>query len=56
MEESLNVFDEPLGDCSLNPLTGFYRNGCCDTSDQDAGSHTVCCLSLIHISEPTRPY
>ena len=47
MEESLNVFDEPLGDCSLNPLTGFYRNGCCDTSDQDAGSHTV--LSLIHI-------
>ena len=36
MDESLNVFDEPLGDCSLNPLTGFYRNGCCDTSDRMA--------------------
>ena len=44
MDESLNVFDEPLGDCSLNPLTGFYRNGCCDTSDEDGGSHTVCCI------------
>ena len=44
MDESLNVFDQPLSDCSLNPLTGFYRNGCCDTSDQDAGSHTVCSI------------
>ena len=44
MDESLNVFDEPLSDCSLNPLTGFFRNGCCDTSDQDAGSHTVCSI------------
>jgi hypothetical protein len=44
MDESLNVFDEPLSDCSLNPLTGFFRNGCCDTSDQDAGSHTVCTI------------
>ena len=44
MDESLNVFGEPLSDCNFNPLTGFFRNGCCDTSDQDAGSHTVCSI------------
>ncbi len=42
MDESLNVFGEPLEPCSNNPLTGFFRDGCCNTSDQDAGSHTVC--------------
>ena len=40
MDESINVFGEVLQDCSLDPVTGFFRNGCCDTSDQDAGSHT----------------
>ena len=44
MDESINVFGEPLGDCSLDPVTGFFRNGCCDTSDQDVGSHTVCSI------------
>jgi uncharacterized protein (DUF2237 family) len=39
---SRNVFGEPLQTCSAAPLTGFFRNGCCDTSDQDVGSHTVC--------------
>ena len=42
MEESLNVFDEPLISCSEDPITGFYRDGCCNTSDGDIGSHTVC--------------
>lgn len=28
--------------CSVNPVTGFFRNGCCDTSREDFGSHTVC--------------
>ena len=42
MDESLNVFGEPLDSCSTNPLTGFFRDGCCNTSDQDRGSHTVC--------------
>ena len=42
MDESLNVFDEALESCSEQPLTGFFRDGCCNTSDQDAGSHTVC--------------
>ena len=42
MEDSLNVFDEPLISCSEEPITGFYRDGCCNTSDSDIGSHTVC--------------
>jgi len=42
VEDSLNVFDEPLISCSEEPITGFYRDGCCNTSDGDIGSHTVC--------------
>jgi len=42
MDESLNVFDEPLETCGESPKTGFFRDGCCNTSDQDRGSHTVC--------------
>ena len=42
MEESLNVFDEPLEPCSTRPMTGFFRDGCCNTSEDDLGSHTVC--------------
>ncbi len=37
-----NVFGEPLITCSTEPLTGFYRDGCCETGPQDLGSHTVC--------------
>ena len=33
-----------LESCSREPLTGFYRTGCCDTGAQDAGAHTVCVL------------
>ena len=39
-----NVLGGPLASCSENPLTGFFRTGCCDTSDDDGGSHTVCTL------------
>ncbi|TQV77115.1 DUF2237 domain-containing protein [Aliikangiella marina] len=42
IEESLNVFNEPLIPCSEDPVTGFFRDGCCNTSAQDLGSHTVC--------------
>jgi uncharacterized protein (DUF2237 family) len=42
MDESLNVFGEALESCSERPLTGFFRDGCCNTGEQDAGSHTVC--------------
>lgn len=39
---SRNVLGERLELCSLNPMTGFYRDGCCDTGNEDIGSHTVC--------------
>ncbi|WP_297528161.1 DUF2237 family protein [Thiohalobacter sp.] len=39
---AINVLGEPLERCSERPLTGFYRDGCCNTGDQDLGSHTVC--------------
>ncbi len=41
---SLNVLGETLAPCSRDPLTGFFRNGCCDTGSADHGSHTVCAL------------
>lgn len=43
-DPSTNVLGEPLRPCSADPLTGFFRNGCCDTSDADHGSHTVCAV------------
>jgi uncharacterized protein (DUF2237 family) len=44
IDEPLNVFGEALLPCSSEPLTGFLRDGCCNTNDQDVGSHTVCVL------------
>ena len=41
---SRNVFGGPLDVCSARPLTGFFRNGCCDTGPEDVGSHTVCAV------------
>jgi len=37
-----NVLGGELQPCSTDPLTGFYRNGCCDTGGEDTGVHTVC--------------
>ena len=37
-----NVLGEPLDICSIKPMTGFYRDGCCNTGRDDIGSHTVC--------------
>lgn len=42
MDPSLNVFGERLIACSTKPMTGFFRDGCCNTCEDDAGSHTVC--------------
>jgi uncharacterized protein (DUF2237 family) len=39
-----NVFGEEVITCSTSPMTGFYRNGCCDTGEDDYGSHTVCAV------------
>jgi uncharacterized protein (DUF2237 family) len=39
-----NVLGEPLEMCSFKPMTGFYRDGCCNTGREDVGSHTVCAV------------
>lgn len=44
MDASVNVLGGELQPCSTKPLTGFYRNGCCDTGPQDRGAHTVCAV------------
>jgi hypothetical protein len=41
---SRNVLGGILESCSTRPLTGFYRNGCCDTGPEDLGSHSVCAV------------
>ncbi len=44
MEPSINVLGGPLETCSRDPMTGFFRNGCCDTAASDRGVHTVCAI------------
>ncbi len=40
----LNLFGKKLETCSTKPLTGAYRNGCCETGPNDIGTHTVCAI------------
>lgn len=46
-----NVFGEPLILCSTKPLTGFYRDGCCNSGEDDAGVHTVCIIATPEFLE-----
>jgi uncharacterized protein len=41
---ALNVLGQPLVPCSFEPLTGFFRDGCCKTDEEDTGSHLVCAI------------
>lgn len=43
MDDPTNVIGGPIQLCSNEPKTGWFRDGCCNTDDRDAGSHTVCC-------------
>lgn len=43
-QPSRNVLGGVLQTCSTEPLTGFFRDGCCNTGSQDRGSHTVCAV------------
>ncbi|HSU04054.1 MAG TPA: DUF2237 domain-containing protein [Acetobacteraceae bacterium] len=43
-QPSRNVLGGLLGTCSISPMTGFFRNGCCDSGPEDLGSHTVCAV------------
>lgn len=49
-----NVLGGPLQSCSLDPLTGFYRNGCCDTGPQDSGLHLICSVMTDEFLEFSR--
>ena len=51
---SINVLGERLEVCSLSPMTGFFRDGCCDTSREDIGSHTVCVIMTEEFLEFSR--
>jgi Uncharacterized protein conserved in bacteria (DUF2237) len=46
-----NVLGEPLEICSFKPMTGFYRDGCCNTGSEDIGSHTVCVVVTAEFLE-----
>ena len=43
--KSINVLGTELKDCSSDPMTGFFRDGCCNTSKEDFGIHTVCIIA-----------
>jgi len=45
------VLGEPLEICSIKPMTGFYRDGCCNTGPEDFGSHTVCAVMTAEFLE-----
>ncbi len=42
MTAPLNVYGTPLEACSNDPLTGFFRDGCCRTCEEDIGQHSIC--------------
>ena len=50
-KKQLNVLGETLDECSKNPLTGYLRNGCCDSDELDYGMHTVCVLMTSEFLE-----
>ena len=54
MEQQSNVHGDPLEVCSLEPLTGFYRDGFTTTGPDDAGSHTVCTVVTAEFLEHQR--
>lgn len=49
-----NVYGEPLVPCSFDPLTGFFRDGCCKTNAEDAGTHVVCAIMTEEFLEFSR--
>lgn len=51
---ALNVLDSELKACSQSPVTGYFRDGCCNTCEEDVGSHTVCCVMTKRFLEFSR--
>src|SRR6516165_9627424 len=50
-QSARNVLGEVLEICSITPMTGFYRDGCCNTGREDMGSHTVCAVMTASFLE-----
>jgi len=53
-DQDINVVGGELLECSADPLTGFYRDGCCATGPEDLGSHTVCAAATAEFLEFSR--
>jgi hypothetical protein len=53
-EPAVNVRGGELDTCSNDPMTGFFRDGCCNTADEDAGCHTVCAVVTREFLEFSR--
>lgn len=49
-----NVLGEELAACGTDPVTGFFRDGCCNTGPEDAGSHTICAVVTAEFLEHQR--
>ncbi len=49
-----NVLGDPLEPCGTDPLTGFFRDGCCSTGPEDLGSHTICAVVTAEFLEHQR--
>lgn len=49
-----NVLGEELEPCGTDPMTGFFRDGCCNTGPQDRGSHTICAVVTSEFLEHQR--
>ena len=53
-DEPRSVLGEPLEPCGNDPVTGFYRDGCCTSGPEDLGSHTVCAVVTAEFLEHQR--
>ena len=49
-----NVLGGELEPCGTDPMTGFFRDGCCNTGPQDVGSHTICAVVTTEFLEHQR--
>ena len=54
MDKQRNVLGSEIQDCSIDPMTGFYRDGCCNTGPGDIGTHTVCSIMTDEFLEYSR--
>ena len=54
MTDERNVLGGPLEPCGTDPMTGFFRDGCCSTGPEDRGSHTICAVVTAEFLEHQR--